>query len=266
MTEGTVVRKCSMCQAPFTAWRAEANRRRSEFCSNACFMKASEVILCCTHCGDQFRRTKAQRLPQQPFCSRECLYAYRSARKQIEVIQCGHCRSEFEARRCDGQKYCSNHCAGKARIGTKMSPEARAKKLKWWPSLSPERQREHARKATCTNTPTAPEARLIDICDRASIPLRFVGDGALWITTGTTQANPDFVRADGLHQCVEVFGNHWHKPEEEEGRKEQLSGAGWECLVLWELDMRKMTDAAIATHVASFLGMAEAAVGNPFAA
>lgn len=59
---------------------------------------------------------------------------------------------------------------------------------------------------------------------------KYVGDGS-FIIAGK---NPDFINVNGAKKIIEVFGNHWHKIEDEEKRKEIFKIYGYETLVIWE--------------------------------
>lgn len=49
---------------------------------------------------------------------------------------------------------------------------------------------------------------------------------------------PDF-RLKNSKAVIEVFGNYWHSPEEEQQRISLWESSGLNCLVVWENDLRK---------------------------
>lgn len=58
---------------------------------------------------------------------------------------------------------------------------------------------------------------------------------------------PDFVNVNGQKKCIELFGDYWHDSSKhpnmpqnrtEHGRKEALARFGWNCLVIWEKELK----------------------------
>jgi hypothetical protein len=72
---------------------------------------------------------------------------------------------------------------------------------------------------------------------RKHIPsLKYVGDG-----TFTVEAkNPDFILAEGEEptNCVDLFGDYWHKGEDPSERIELFRSEGYDLFVVWERDWR----------------------------
>jgi len=56
---------------------------------------------------------------------------------------------------------------------------------------------------------------------------------------------PDFVSVNGENKCIELFGDYWHTEkvrcyeETEEGRIAHFKKFGWDCLVIWEHELRE---------------------------
>lgn len=48
---------------------------------------------------------------------------------------------------------------------------------------------------------------------------------------------PDFVNVNGQKKIVELFGDHWHKPEEEQQRIDLFAQYGYQTLVVWEHEL-----------------------------
>lgn len=63
---------------------------------------------------------------------------------------------------------------------------------------------------------------------------RYVGDGGFWIGG----KNPDFVNVNGQKKIIELFGEHWHKPEEEKARSEEFKQYGFSTLVVWTAELK----------------------------
>lgn len=93
--------------------------------------------------------------------------------------------------------------------------------------------------------PTSLEQRFIDIIKQYDIPFRYVGDGQIWING----LCPDFINCNGKKQLIEVFGNYWHQPEDEEQRKRHFARYGFNTLVLWEDDIKAMSGLEIVKRI-----------------
>jgi len=63
---------------------------------------------------------------------------------------------------------------------------------------------------------------------------KYVGDGQIWISG----KNPDWINVNGQKQVVEYFSNYWHKKEDEEIRKSHFKKYGFDCLVIWEDELK----------------------------
>jgi len=99
--------------------------------------------------------------------------------------------------------------------------------------------------------PTSPERRVIGIIDDYSLPFKYVGKGDV-IIGGLI---PDFIDCDGSKRIIEVFGDYWHTGKDvphhrtEEGRRKRFSEYGFDLLVLWESEMKDLSDAEIAERI-----------------
>ena len=101
--------------------------------------------------------------------------------------------------------------------------------------------------------PTEPEEYLIKVIERYNLPYRYTGNGSFFIGN----INPDFVNVNGAKIALEVFGSYWHSPEMvatrplrgEEERRKILRGYGWELLVLWTKDLKRMTEEEIINKI-----------------
>lgn len=77
---------------------------------------------------------------------------------------------------------------------------------------------------------------------------------------------PDFVNVNGKKQVIEVFGDLYHNEKEmkkrfneslswkrtEFGRKAAYSQLGWDCLILWEGDIKRMKEEEIVDEIKAF--------------
>jgi len=104
--------------------------------------------------------------------------------------------------------------------------------------------------------PTNPEKRVIDIVEKYNLPYKYVGNGAI-ILYGL---NPDFINCNGEKKIIEVFGRVFHDPiktfkdkikkyQTEEGRKEFFARLGYSCLVLWDDELKHLTDAEVVNRI-----------------
>ena len=63
---------------------------------------------------------------------------------------------------------------------------------------------------------------------------KYVGNGQVWIG----QRCPDFININGRKNLIELFGNYWHKPEDEELRKSHFKKFGFDTIVVWESELK----------------------------
>lgn len=62
---------------------------------------------------------------------------------------------------------------------------------------------------------------------------RYVGNGE-FILAGKC---PDFININGQKKIIELFGNYWHKEEEEKDRINLFRQYGYETLIIWEKEL-----------------------------
>ncbi len=120
------------------------------------------------------------------------------------------------------------------------------------------RIREARKKQKFPNHHTQPELKFINLIKKYKLPFKYTGDGKFWIEN----INPDFVDCNGRKICIEVFGDYWHNPlkkiglkwnNTEIGRKKILSKYGWRCLVLWEHELKTLSDDRILNKIKKFI-------------
>ena len=63
---------------------------------------------------------------------------------------------------------------------------------------------------------------------------RYIGNGVVWIG----DKNPDFMNVNGQKKLIELFGEQWHKPEDEEIRKSHFKEFGFNTLIVWAKELR----------------------------
>ena len=156
-------------------------------------------------------------------CSKECLTILKSGKNSslwkggsIKKI-CIICKKEFMTTGSYRiKKYCSNFCYGE--------------------DLRRGIPKEILRKMLSCRKPNNDEAYLFSILEK-NFPheWNFVGDGKVIIEG----KNPDFININGKKQIIELFGNHWHKPEEVEPRMNIFARYGYKTLILWDYELKK---------------------------
>ena len=87
----------------------------------------------------------------------------------------------------------------------------------------------HARKHLVFNSPNKSEIKLMGYINEVSpVGWEFVGDGKVVIDGKC----PDFINKNSL-QVIELFGEFWHKTQEEKTRKDFFAQYGYETLIVW---------------------------------
>lgn len=91
--------------------------------------------------------------------------------------------------------------------------------------------------------PTKTEASVISFCQKYRIPLKYVGDGQVWLAG----RNPDFIDSNGRKVVVEIFGEYWHSPIKNpavslrrtySATQEAYQDYGFDCFIAWEYQLR----------------------------
>jgi hypothetical protein len=99
-------------------------------------------------------------------------------------------------------------------------------------------------------SPNKKEKELILLFESHSLPLRFVGDGQIWITSSGKHMNPDFINIE-QKKIVEYYGGigYFHTLEEIENRHQLYKKMGWDHLAILETDDPNL----IVSRVTNFL-------------
>lgn len=106
--------------------------------------------------------------------------------------------------------------------------------------------RETQKKMTFQNSqlPTRPELALLSLLE-ANFPGEYVYNGDFSNKTMLHGLIPDFVNVNGRKQVIELFGDYWHDKKKyipwkatEFGRKAVFSQLGFNCLVIWEHELK----------------------------
>jgi very-short-patch-repair endonuclease len=97
------------------------------------------------------------------------------------------------------------------------------------------------KKALSCHVPNRDERFFISLLSQRNLPYRFVGDGSLIIAG----KNPDFASTDGQKKLIELFGETWHEPYEEQERCKFFEERGYKALIVWREDLLKHPDAVM---------------------
>jgi len=98
----------------------------------------------------------------------------------------------------------------------------------------------NARKCLVINSPNKQEKKLNNLLEKMYPgEWKFVGNGEV-IIDGKC---PDFININGQKKIIELYGEWWHKPDEEQRRKDFFKRYGYETLVIW---VRQLMDDGVA--------------------
>ena len=98
------------------------------------------------------------------------------------------------------------------------------------------------------------ERRILNIIEREKLPYRFSGDGS-FVLGGY---NPDFVQVNGKKKVIEVFGDYWHTNKKVEWHRTELGRInvcmqfGFDCLILWQSEIKKLSDWELTEKILQF--------------
>ena len=81
--------------------------------------------------------------------------------------------------------------------------------------------------------PNNAEMQLLGIMTYMQLPYRYTGN-AQFILNGKA---PDFVHHT-KRKIIELFGERWHKPEEEQQRITEFATSGYQVLVIWQKELK----------------------------
>ena len=81
--------------------------------------------------------------------------------------------------------------------------------------------------------PNNAECQVLGLLTYLKLPYKFVGN-AQFIIQGKC---PDFIHTEGKKKIIELFGERWHKPEEEATRIEFFARAGYQVLIVWQKEL-----------------------------
>ena len=107
--------------------------------------------------------------------------------------------------------------------------------------------------------PNKLEKKMISIIERHNLPYKYVGNGDFILG----RRCPDFLNCDGKKQVIEIFGRYWHdtslNPNVRLSRTydktiEHYKKYGFGCLILWEDDLKKLSEQEIVKKIDNLMG------------
>lgn len=97
---------------------------------------------------------------------------------------------------------------------------------KYYANLPSKYKRDFQRK------PNIPEKEIDNLTPNI---IRYTGDKSYWVQCEDKTRNPDF-KVRGQKKLIELFGEYWHKPEEERVYIDEYEKVGYDCLIVWYRD------------------------------
>jgi len=67
---------------------------------------------------------------------------------------------------------------------------------------------------------------------------KFTGDYSVWFG----DKNPDFINVNGQKKLIELYGEMWHKPEEEQQRIDHFKQFGFSTLIVWAKELKNIDE------------------------
>lgn len=198
----------------------------------------------CEVCGKEFTVTKGRieaekkRDSKIRYCSKKC--QNKGMRKFI-TVKCPECGKDFDVKASTKRKFCSHSCEMIFRL--KYDSTLRKKII-----------------AGVHKSPTRPEREIIEILG-AAFPDEFLYNGDFRQGVMLGGLIPDFVNVNGKKKVIEVFGDYWHSDEltkkrwkgTEFGRKAIYAQLGFDCLVLWEREIKNLSSDKISKRIELFV-------------
>ncbi len=114
----------------------------------------------------------------------------------------------------------------------------------------------HYARKSANMRPNKLEGRILSIIEKNNLPYKYVGDGSI-IFNGYC---PDFIHTGDEKKIIEVFGTYWHRDKKdlieaqtEEFKNKFYAELGYKLLILWEDEIKKMSDHDILKKITMFL-------------
>jgi hypothetical protein len=101
-------------------------------------------------------------------------------------------------------------------------------------------------------SPNKVESRILDLLNKYfPNEWEYVGNGKLVID----KKCPDFVRNHGNNQLIELFGDYWHKGENPQDRIDLFKKHGYDTLIIWQSDIKRLHEDGLASRISEFMGI-----------
>lgn len=203
----------------------------------------------CIDCGKELSKNKCKRCK---LCSAKNNGLNRRKPKN-KCIDCGKELSKFIYERCQScsgkyrrknpktqiirretciNKYGVDNVSKVPEIMKKASTNSGKSNKKRWDSLSKEQKVLELSKRF-SKKPNRFESEFDNSTPKN---IRFTGNRSFWLWwKNQIPKNPDF-KVKGQRKLIELFGDYWHKPEEERLYKEEYGKIGYDCIVIWQSD------------------------------
>lgn len=251
---------CATCGKPIFRKPAVLKRSEIAYCNRACQAKgkakqfaearARKANTKCGYCGKPLYRSPSV-LKQTAifYCNIRCMGEAKRVGPNTNCHTCGkpvyRPPSHIES---GTSTYCSPECAAQGRK-KENQPNTRCfycgKPLYRKPSMLRERNycdiRCRAKGVARIFGTYQGKNFLEEDFHRAFPMLSFVGDGELWVQDDVGKMNPDFAVPE-TNKVIEVWGDHWHRGENEKNRIDRLAKAGYRAIVIWEHEFRNQFD------------------------
>jgi len=133
----------------------------------------------------------------------------------------------------------------------KLKPWLSKQLSDYWSSLTPQQRNEEMmrRIETSKRKPNKIEVEFLKIilqaCPNEYI---YVGDYSM-IIGGKC---PDYMNVNGKKKLIELFGDYWHEKGSEWKRIEHFSCFGFDCLVIWESELKTKPKEEIVSKIRNF--------------
>lgn len=265
-----VDRVCQQCGRHFTTTPSRIRDGRGKFCSHKCH-NSSQM-------GRQLSDVTRQRMS----------LAHKGQGVILGYVErvCQYCGKHFTIKanllKTQTGEYCSQLCGNRAKanptdskVRERKANLVSAKSRARW--QNPEYQARLSRSqkiaqrkkwenpefvakmlASLNRKPTKPEKILIDILNKDLPDFKYNGDFSLGVILG--RLIPDFINVNGRKEVIEVLGDYFHSSEvirsrwqgSELGKVMIYNSLGYKCLVIWEHELKQLTEDEIIDKVKSF--------------
>lgn len=102
--------------------------------------------------------------------------------------------------------------------------------------------------------PTNPEKKLMNFINIACPnQYEYVGTNKVTFKTESGNIKPDFLHKE-RNKVIEMFGDYWHRGEDSQDRVNKFAQIGFDCLVIWEHELKEKTEDELVFTIQNFTG------------